>query len=220
MKKVIATPYIDQTRRYPTGCESVSAVMLLQYLGIPLGVDDFIERYLKKEPMIIREGRLYGPDPFRCFAGSPYDSDSFGCYPPVIVDAMNRVFADVQPERRAVDVTGMPMGELLERFIDRDLPVVFWASLDLKETVPGPEWYLRDGTKFSWISNEHCMLLVGYDEEAYYFQDPWMNHGCVGYPKGIVEKRHGEQREMAVVAMRRQEEAVAEGAGSRLCSLD
>ena len=92
----------------------------------------------------------------------------------------------------------MPMGELLGRFIDRDLPVVFWASIDLKETVPGPKWYLQDGTLFSWISNEHCMLLVGYDEESYYFNDPWMNHGCIAYPKGIVEKRHREQREMAV----------------------
>ena len=48
MKKVIQAPYIDQTKQYPTGCESVSAVMLLQYLGIPVLVDDFIEKYLKK----------------------------------------------------------------------------------------------------------------------------------------------------------------------------
>ena len=63
MKKVIQAPYIDQTKQYPTGCESVSAVMLLQYLGIPVLVDDFIEKYLKKEPMVSRQGRLYGPDP-------------------------------------------------------------------------------------------------------------------------------------------------------------
>ncbi len=198
MKKVIQAPYIDQTKQYPTGCESVSAVMLLQYLGIPVLVDDFIEKYLKKEPMVSRQGRLYGPDPFQYFAGSPYDIDSFGCYPPVIVEAMNRVFAEFHFGKRAVDASGMPTGELLGRFIDRDLPVVFWASIDLKETVPGPKWYLQDGTLFSWISNEHCMLLVGYDEESYYFNDPWMNHGCIAYPKGIVEKRHREQREMAV----------------------
>ncbi len=47
-----------------------------------------------------------------------------------------------------------------------------------------------------------------------------MNHGCVGYPKGIVEKRHGEQREMAVVAMRRQEESVAEGNVFRAVFMD
>ena len=33
-KKLIKVPYIDQTKEWPTGCESVSAVMLLQYLGM------------------------------------------------------------------------------------------------------------------------------------------------------------------------------------------
>ena len=32
-KKIIQAPYIDQSIKYPTGCESVSTVMLLQYLG-------------------------------------------------------------------------------------------------------------------------------------------------------------------------------------------
>ena len=34
-KKVcIDVPYIDQSKLYPTGCESVSTVMLLRFLGI------------------------------------------------------------------------------------------------------------------------------------------------------------------------------------------
>ena len=47
-KVIIQAPYIDQSVRYPTGCESVSAVMLLQYLGIDITVDGFIETYLEK----------------------------------------------------------------------------------------------------------------------------------------------------------------------------
>lgn len=208
MKKIIRVPYFDQTKDYPTGCESVSAVMLLHYLGIPISVDEFIGKYLDQEPMEVREGRLYGPDPFRCFAGSPYDSESFGCYPPVIVNALNRVFAEKQIEKQAADITGMPMQQILKRYIDRNIPVIFWASIDLKETIPGPEWLLSDGAGFQWISNEHCMLLVGYDEELYYFNDPWQNHGCVGYPKELVEKRHKELREMASVVTDRQQEGV------------
>ena len=166
MKKIIRVPYIDQTKDYPTGCESVSAVMLLHYLGMFLSVDEFIDNYLEKEPMQKREGRLYGPNPFQCFAGSPYDSDSFGCYAPVIADALNRVFANFKMEKRAKDISGMPVEKMLARYIDRDIPVIFWASIDLKETVFGPDWLLADGTVFSWISNEHCMLLVGYDEKS------------------------------------------------------
>lgn len=197
MKKIISVPYIDQTKNYPTGCESVSSVMLLRYLGIPLSVDEFIENYLEKEPMEYRKGRLYGPNPFRRFAGSPYDSDSFGCYPPVIVNALNRVFMERKVRRRAVDISGMPIERMLTEFVDRDLPALFWASIDWKETVLGPDWYLSDGTLFSWISGEHCLLLVGYDEDSYYFNDPWNNHGCIACPKALAEKRHQEQRGMA-----------------------
>lgn len=36
----IEVPYIDQSVKYPTGCESVSAVMLLKYLGYEITVDE------------------------------------------------------------------------------------------------------------------------------------------------------------------------------------
>ena len=47
-------------------------------------------------------------------------------------------------------------------------------------------------------SNEHCMLLVGYDEKNYYFKDPYDNNGVIGYPKEIVERRHAAQHSMAL----------------------
>ena len=36
MKKIIPAPYIDQTARWVNGCESISSVMLLQAVGIPI----------------------------------------------------------------------------------------------------------------------------------------------------------------------------------------
>lgn len=64
MKKVIKVPYIDQTKEYPTGCESISTVMLLWYLKITVTPEQFIDDYLIKEPMQKKGDRLYGPDPF------------------------------------------------------------------------------------------------------------------------------------------------------------
>ena len=94
---------------------------------------------------------------------------------------------------------------LLRDHIDNDMPVIFWATIDLKETYSGPEWILKDsGESFLWRSNEHCMLLVGYDEENYYFNDPWHDHGTIGYEKKLVEKRHREQYRMAVSLKRRE----------------
>jgi uncharacterized protein YvpB len=42
------------------------------------------------------------------------------------------------------------------------------------------------------------MLLVGYDDEGYYFNDPYENHGTIRYDRTVVEDRHRAQYSMAV----------------------
>lgn len=205
----IAAPYIDQSGTYPTGCESVSAVMLLQFLGINITVDEFIERCLAKKGFEERDGQLFGPNPREFFCGSPYDENSFGCYAPVIVKALNRGMeetesqpgeeADIQRRWEAVDETGTSLPELCRRYIDRGMPVICWACINMREPVIGPQWRLLDtGEIFTWISNEHCMLLVGYDEKGYWFNDPYENNGVIHYPKEVTEARHRAQHMQAV----------------------
>lgn len=196
--KLIKVPYIDQTERYPTGCESISAVMLLQYLGYTISPEEFIDRYLTKREFEFRQGRLYGPHPEDAFIGSPYNNEkgSYGCYAPCIAAAIRRVTG----ERFSIRVErGQSMEYLLHTYIDRDMPVVFWATLNMEPSSPGITWRMadRDG-QFQWVNHQHCLLLVGYDEEKYYFNDPWMNAGCIGYGRALVEQRYLEMGTQAV----------------------
>ena len=196
MRKRIEVPYLDQSGAYPTGCESVSAVMLLQYLGYDISVDTFIEQYLEKEDFEEREGVWYGPDPRTHFCGSPYDEDSFGCYAPVICKALEKILGDAY---EVSDRTGTEIDILIREYIDREMPVVFWACINMREPITGPQWKLKEtGETFTWISNEHCMLLVGYDEEGYYFNDPYDNNGVIRYPKDVVKDRYKAQHMQAV----------------------
>lgn len=195
-KVCIQAPYIDQSGAYPTGCESVSAVMLLQFLGVDITVDEFIEKYLEKQDFEERDGELFGPDPREYFCGSPYDEDSFGCYAPVIAGAMKRVLGGTYTVK---DESGTDTAELIRLYIDKGMPVVYWACINMREPVIGPQWKLLDtGQIFTWVSNEHCMLLVGYDGEGYYFNDPYNNNGLIHYPKEVVEERHRAQHMQAV----------------------
>ena len=195
-KKIIQAPYIDQSVKYPTGCESVSTVMLLQYLGYDMSVDEFIADYLEMKEFEEREGQLYGADPNLYFCGSPYDKDSFGCYAPVICKALEKAIGN---DYLVLNETNCSMEELLKKYIDNDMPVIFWACINMREPIVGPEWkLLNSGENFTWISNEHCMLLVGYDEEGYYFNDPHENRGLIKYEKSLVENRHKAQYSMAV----------------------
>lgn len=195
-KVCIQAPYIDQSGAYPTGCESVSAVMLLQFLGVDITVDEFIEKYLEKQDFEERDGEMFGPDPRKYFCGSPYDEDSFGCYAPVIAGAMKRVLGGTYTVK---DESGTDTAELIRRYIDKGMPVVYWACINMREPVIGPQWkFLDTGQIFTWVSNEHCMLLVGYDGEGYYFNDPYNNNGLIHYPKEVVEERHRAQHMQAV----------------------
>ena len=200
-KVLINVPYINQSEQWPTGCESVTAVMLLNYLGVDISVDTFVEQCLVSQPMDYRENTIYGPDPRKAFAGSPYDSEAFGCYAPVIVNALDSAFASFGTDSpwQAIDLTGASMEDLLTDFIDQGLPVIFWATIDLHESLRGPSWTIPEtGGTFIWTSFEHCMLLVGYDDQNYYFNDPWNNHGVIGYDRALVEQRHKELFYMAV----------------------
>ena len=198
---LLKVPYIDQSMKYPTGCESVSAVMLLRYLGYDISVDDFIRDYLECRDMEVRNGVLYGPDPEKFFCGSPYDPDSFGCYAPVLMKALKKAAGD---RYDFVNETGTSVEELLHKYIDCGMPVVFWACINMRKEIIGPEWKLLDSDEtFTWISNEHCMLLVGYDEDGYYFNDPYDNNGVIRYSRETVKQRHKAQYEMAIGVLAR-----------------
>lgn len=195
----VEVPYIDQSIKFPTGCESVSTVMLLHYLGCSISVEEFIERYLEKVDFERRGNELWGANPWERFCGSPYKEDGFGCYAPVIRQTLERIFTERNLSYEVFDETGSSMERLLMEYVDQGMPVIFWACINMREPVTGPAWRLLDsGETFTWISNEHCMLLVGYDEEGYYFNDPYGNNGVVRYPKELTEKRHAAQYSMAV----------------------
>ncbi|MGN0194615.1 MAG: C39 family peptidase [Pseudoramibacter sp.] len=212
--KSLNVPLIDQTEKWPTGCESVSAVMALQYLGLDLSVDDFIQLFLDQRPMHLdQDPELVGdvcigtgPDPNVYFAGSPYQSDAFGCYPGVIVKACNAVFRALRAPYRAIDGTGCSTQACLQA-IDQGLPVIYWATLCFEPAVFGPKWQIEGREDpFTWMSREHCLVLSGYDLDAHQliFNDPWAHRGRVRIDRALAEKRHHEQGERAVFIEKRQ----------------
>lgn len=194
-------PYLDQSKLAPTGCESVTAVMLLHYLGNPVTIDAFLDQYLEQGPYEKRNGEQWGVDPHEAFVGNPRSADALGCYAPVLVRALRRTLGG---DFDVTDETGTEIEILCRRYIDRGMPVPLWASIDMKPTVNGP-WYrlIPSGKPFMWVSNEHCLLLTGYDKGHYFFNDPWDDHGAVAYPRDTVWQRHREQGMQAVGVRRR-----------------
>ncbi len=195
-------PHIYQNEDYPTGCESVSTVMVLNYLGYEITVNQFIDDYLPKMD-IYAEGEgedkvLYAPDPNEHFVGDPYDEHSLGCYAPVIEKSADAYLGDKWTVKNK---TGTPLSKLIRAYTLNDIPVIFWATMDMKPSKEGNTWRIIDDeeTEFTWISGEHCLVLIGYDGTDYYFSDPSKKDEITSFPRKIVEQRYLELGMQCVV---------------------
>lgn len=198
-KGIIDVPYIDQTDYYPSGCEVVSATMLLQYYGYEIFVDQYVDKYLDVSTVESKDGILMAEDPKDYFIGDPRSSYSYGCFAPVIVKSMNKI---LDGGKKAENITGTSLEVIAEQYIKKGIPVLVWATIEMEPPSEGTDWLLKsNGRRYHWIGGEHCLVLVGYDETSYYFNDPYANNGLVAYKKDVVEQRYEDLGKQAIVVV-------------------
>jgi len=195
----IDVPYISLEGSYPNGCESVSATMILQHLGYNITVDTFIDRYLSCLPYEKKNGVAYAPDPETVYVGDPRSSShGYGCYPPVIVDSLNKY---LQKDHRAINLTGTSIDKLRTEYLANGIPVAIWVTIDFNDITRYITWMTEDDRQIFYPANLHCMVLCGYDGENYIFKDPYSSNGTVSYPIEKVDKIYSSMgyRAIAVV---------------------
>ncbi|MBO5320116.1 MAG: C39 family peptidase [Ruminococcus sp.] len=182
-------PHIYQCDLYPTGCESVSAVSLMNFYGIDITVDEFIDNYLPRSPLPYLEddGYLHAESPWYSFIGDPYSGNSYGCYASVIENALNSALPDGYIAEAEY---GSPLEYAAEEYIANGEPVMIWATVGMKEPWQGNSWIVPNGEYFTFICPEHALLFIGYDEEFYYFSDPMAEDEIVSYYKYDCEQAY------------------------------
>lgn len=194
----IDVPYISQREEYPTGCELVSASMLLKFYGFDITAGELIDKgYIKQSEAEYEEDKVYLDDPNKAFIGNPRTDSGYGCYAPALLDCLNKYLEDEYFD--AVNLSEISLHDLCIEYIDFGEPVIVWASINMSDTeIIRNAWTIKDtGKSFDWIANEHCLVLVGYDEENYYFNDP-QKGAAVPYKKETAEKRYKELGSQAV----------------------
>lgn len=182
--------HICQLNKWPNGCESVSAVMALNFFGIDVSVDYFIDNYLEMSALPF--------DPYKTYGGNPRDGSGFGCYAPVIKSALDNA---LEGSNYAADIVSSATVEsLCEKYIQNDIPVIFWATQDMQKPFEGKTWEYG-GRSITWIRPEHCLLLIGYTKDSYVFCDPLKTESTTSYPKESVETAYKGLNSQAVVIM-------------------
>jgi len=191
--KIINVGFIPQNPDYPNGCESVSTVMALKYVGLGMSVDHFIDNYL---PM-----KTFPFDPDIEFGNDPRNSNGWGCNAPVIKAALDKILTGTS--YTAQMFIGLSIDEICSRYIDNGIPVIFWATQQMQQWYYGNSWYY--GNKhIQWIAPFHCLLLVGYDDNNYIFNDPQDTHALTYYSKESVRSAYTGVGQQIVVITKKE----------------
>lgn len=156
-------PVVMQKPELPNGCEITSLTAVLNGLGFNLTKENMADNYLPQEPFHRKDGKLYGADPNKAYAGNPRDKIAWFSYAPPIIEAANKVFAEFGGNYTPVDLTGSTREQIVAE-LDKGYPVVIWVTLDLSPPKVTSSWYLNDtGELFKAPVNLHCVVLNGYN---------------------------------------------------------
>ena len=188
------------------GCETYACTMLLQHLGFDMDEYMFSEQYLITQYMYYDEyGTYYGPDMYSAQAGDVYTG--YGIYAPAMAKSMNNYLATTGTDKKAYPLEGVPLAQLCEEYIDKDIPVMVWATTWMMEPYDKDSWVVsyvdenartKIGDTFTWQQNEHCLVLIGYDDKEYYFGDS-CDRGISHFDKALCQERYEQIGTMAIV---------------------
>ncbi|MGX8680942.1 MAG: C39 family peptidase [bacterium] len=149
--------YNQETVGWLTGCEGVSAYMALRGLGYlqDVSIDDWMETM----PL--------GATPYEGFMGDPHyykgDRINAGCrttiYPPAVAKWIN----EQTGKTLAKDLTGAFLDDLKAELDQGHICMIYVTTRWLT-----PEWKLYDfsHTDQGEVENNHCLTLVGYDQNG------------------------------------------------------
>ncbi|GAB6620677.1 C39 family peptidase [Bacillus cereus] len=182
-EKVILSnvPLIQQLPELDRGCEVTSLAMMLQYAGV--SVDKMTLANEIKKVDFIDDGVRGNPN--EGFVGNIYTFSESGY---AVYHGPLFQLAEKYLPNKAVDLTGKNIEEIYKS-IKAGQPVVMitnatFAPLDEAEFTT----WETNSEDVSITYNEHCVVLIGYDQESVYIRDPLEDSLDVKVPRETFEQ--------------------------------
>ncbi|WP_019007665.1 C39 family peptidase [Cohnella laeviribosi] len=165
---MLDAPIIKQNPELYNGCELTSLTMLLQYYGISKSKMDLIPE-MKKDTTPIQfdeHGNItYWGNPNLGFVGDITGKQKgYSIYHTALLDLLKSYIPT------GVDLTGTSFDKL-ERQISDGIPVVVWTTIGYTEPKQWVVWDSPLGPIRATFS-VHSVLLVGFDKQYVYVNDP------------------------------------------------
>lgn len=144
-----------QNPELPTGCESVSLSMVLNYWGYPIAKTRLVDEYL-----------IFSEDNFVTgYVGDPYSNEGAGIYAPGITDTANAYLEAQDSELEARDISETEFEKLYD-YVEAGYPVLVWTTMYMSEPAGAGYYCEYEGKQYEWFNNEHCVVFMGFHKDA------------------------------------------------------
>lgn len=165
---MLKAPAIRQHPELPSGCEITSLTMMLQYYGVAKNKLELVPEMKRDNTPLKRnkDGSIaYWGNPNLGFVGEVTGSaKGFGIYHGALFELQKKYIPT------AMDLTNQSF-DMLEQQLRDGIPSLVWTTINFQ--VPD-NWVVWD-TPIGPIETtfmEHAVLLVGFDEQNVYVNDP------------------------------------------------
>ncbi len=107
----LAVPIVKQNPELPNGCEITSLTAILNYYGIDVDKMTLTNEYLPASPVTKKGNQLYGPDPYKAYAGDPTKKDDgYYVFADPIVEVANQVLFEHNSNYKALNLSNVSQG--------------------------------------------------------------------------------------------------------------
>ncbi|HWL25873.1 MAG TPA: C39 family peptidase [Ureibacillus sp.] len=171
--KSLAVPIVKQNPELPNGCEVTSLTAILNYYGIDVDKVTLAKDYLPTSPVTKKGNQLYGPDPYKAFAGDPAKKYAgYYVFADPIVDVANQVLFEHNSNYKALNLSDVSREEILS-YVNSGVPVLTWTTIDWKEPRTSGYWIIEDTKeKHPIYMNLHAVVLTGYADGKVTIMNP------------------------------------------------
>jgi uncharacterized protein YvpB len=167
--KMINVPLINQNPELRYGCEVTSLAMVLNYAGVKVSKMELYKKVKKDQDPIKRSSTgdiLQWGNPHEGFVGDMTGKNAgYAVFDQPITQLVNDYLPD-----RAVNLTNQSFDKVLQH-VSKGYPVVVWTTGDYRLPDRWESW--KHGNQVIKTPLDlHAVVLVGYDQQFVYLNDP------------------------------------------------
>ena len=195
---VLRTPALSQMPDLHNGCEVTSLTMLLNALHITT-TNTKLAALIHKDPTPLQLGTngqiLRWGNPNVGFVGSVTGNAlGYGVYHHPIAELLNKM-----DPGQALDLTGSSFEKVLS-VVTTGRPVVVWTTLTFAPVRDWINWQSPEGTVHATLY-EHAVLLVGFDKNHVFVNNPLTGEQAESVPLNSFEKSWVQMGRQAVTVL-------------------